>query len=482
MKKRILNSLLVVCMVISLLNTINLNASAASEKDTIVKGEYECTWGYYYVEKSNYNIWYISELGNYSQKRNVYSLGAMNPSASWLTVGEAAARLNSNMDRITVDYGLSSNKDRYVYDLGNKKTVYYPQIIEDRECIEGETVDIAWYFFKVPQTSCWYIVNDSEVYRFSSKNNEYDWVKIDIDGYEPDFEIKNGKMYVSFEGKNSNTPPRLTGYSSMPSQISYGKRYDLKGQIVSDSPITKVTINVFKTDGSWKDSQSVKPNSYTYDLSIINEDLHFARYPAGEMEIQIWAVNASGAWPLIGETNGNKQIIGETFKIVGNYNSGKQLIDIAAEEIGYQGRNSEGEGRGDYTKYGLFTGTNGQQWCASFVSWCVNQAGLSTKIIPKTASCNYMKKNSVSYNNWNYDSIKYINENDIIFFSSDGTQDSHHVGIVYSVNNNKITLIEGNTGTDVVKKNTYTIENLSSGKIYNGKDNWKYFCGFISVE
>ena len=160
----------------------------------------------------------------------------------------------------------------------------------------------------------------------------------------------------------------------------------------------------------------------------------------------------------------------------------KGLASVAAAEVGYQGRNSKGSGKGDYTKYGKWIGANGQAWCASFVSWCANRAGVSTKVVPKTAKCTTMISKSNSYHKWSKNALKSIKKNDVIFFASkaNGSGSSSHVGIVYSVSGSKITVIEGNTGSDLVKKNTYTV-NSSTGKITKG---WSghYFCGYISVK
>ena len=62
------------------------------------------------------------------------------------------------------------------------------------------------------------------------------------------------------------------------------------------------------------------------------------------------------------------------------------IINIAKTEIGYTETGSND------TKYGKWYGLNNNPWCAMFVSWCFNQAGLSSKIAAQTAkgfaSCN----------------------------------------------------------------------------------------------
>ena len=77
-------------------------------------------------------------------------------------------------------------------------------------------------------------------------------------------------------------------------------------------------------------------------------------------------------------------------------NTGNQIEDIigvAMTQVGYKEGNSSSQlsgtvaGSGNYTKYGKWYGINPGAWCAMFVSWCANQAGISTSVIPKHASC-----------------------------------------------------------------------------------------------
>ena len=77
----------------------------------------------------------------------------------------------------------------------------------------------------------------------------------------------------------------------------------------------------------------------------------------------------------------------------GHYGSGGKLVEIARNEIGYQEKASNSQlddphgnvGSANYTKYGAWYGSNPDPWCAMFVSWCADQAGISTDIIPKNA-------------------------------------------------------------------------------------------------
>ena len=174
-------------------------------------------------------------------------------------------------------------------------------------------------------------------------------------------------------------------------------------------------------------------------------------------------------------------------------NKANKLASIAKKEEGYQGRNSNNRGKGDYTKYGKFTGTDGKPWCAAFVSWCAKEAGISKKVIPRNANTLSMGQRSNSYKKWSLPNFKKLKRGDVIFFSrtnsltyKSGGKAVHHVGIVLSANWTKGTIrtIEGNTGQDIVAVRDYTV-NKSTGKItksYGGAWNGQYFCGYISVK
>lgn len=91
-------------------------------------------------------------------------------------------------------------------------------------------------------------------------------------------------------------------------------------------------------------------------------------------------------------------------------------------------------------------------WCAVFVSACVIKANL-TKFIPLECSCGEMIELAKQMNIWNEDGKRSPNVGDIIMYDWDN-QDGwpEHVGIVESVTNNQITVIEGNKSNAVGRR------------------------------
>ena len=138
-------------------------------------------------------------------------------------------------------------------------------------------------------------------------------------------------------------------------------------------------------------------------------------------------------------------------------NSLEDIIDVAKTQLGYMEGSIEGtvQGKNDVTKYGEWYGMNGQPWCAMFVSWCADQAGISTNIIPKHASCDegmkwFCNRGRFQFGSY-YGGTYTPRRGDIVYFGkalSGGGYDSTHVGIVYKVDD-KIHVLEGNSNYKV---------------------------------
>jgi cell wall-associated NlpC family hydrolase len=119
------------------------------------------------------------------------------------------------------------------------------------------------------------------------------------------------------------------------------------------------------------------------------------------------------------------------------------VLNRARFETGYTEKND------NETKYGAWYGVNKQPWCAIFVSWCYDKAGLVDKVAAQTkkgfASCDaglkwFAKKGKIV-------PVGEAQEGDIVFFQFDNDAQPDHVGIVEK--NMKrlkaLKTIEGNT-------------------------------------
>ncbi|MDO5785363.1 MAG: 3D domain-containing protein [Eubacteriales bacterium] len=134
--------------------------------------------------------------------------------------------------------------------------------------------------------------------------------------------------------------------------------------------------------------------------------------------------------------------------------AGRKLVQIALAEEGYR------ETGRDHTKYGKWFGMDGNYWCAMFVAWCANQAGISTSVIPKLASVS-------GYMNWYKERGKFHTTGtgyrpqvgDLMIQKSAGAS---HIGIVVSSTASGFTTIEGNSSNRVAQRSySYTDAKLT---------------------
>ena len=128
-----------------------------------------------------------------------------------------------------------------------------------------------------------------------------------------------------------------------------------------------------------------------------------------------------------------------------------QLVTIAKSQLGNEG------GEKFWSWYGF---DSREEWCACFVSWCADQAGLIQKgAVPKFSLC-------TAGVDWFQEKGKWQGAGSvpspgmIIFFDWDHDGASDHVGIVESCDGTTVHTIEGNSG-DAVKQNSYTVNSQS---------------------
>ena len=142
----------------------------------------------------------------------------------------------------------------------------------------------------------------------------------------------------------------------------------------------------------------------------------------------------------------------------GTRTGNQAIVDIAKSQVGNVG------GQPYWSWYG-FEGR--VEWCACFVSWCINQAGYSE---PRFAGCTsggmgWFK----SHGQWAAGGYSDIAPGDMIFFDWDNSGDADHVGIVIGKDATHVYTVEGNSG-DACKIRSYP---LDSGYIIGyGLMNW----------
>lgn len=123
----------------------------------------------------------------------------------------------------------------------------------------------------------------------------------------------------------------------------------------------------------------------------------------------------------------------------------KRFVQIAVNEIGTREKNV------NMTKYGQWFGSDGNEWCAIFVSWCAYKAGILYSLVPKYDWCEYAYNWYKARGNYKEKQSGYIPKpGDVIFFHNGDS--FYHTGIVEYVRKNEtIYSIEGNVSNSVCR-------------------------------
>lgn len=153
-----------------------------------------------------------------------------------------------------------------------------------------------------------------------------------------------------------------------------------------------------------------------------------------------------------------------------NSSARNKIVNIALSEYNKHVSGMDNK----YTRwYGKIGSSYSYSWCAAFVSYCANQAGVLNKSIPKYSGCrngyNWFNSRKLAKS---YSSSSNIRPGDIVFVCTCNGKDGmgkkciDHTGIVVSVSGSTITTVEGNTGRPGysgrwVEKKTY---NKSTGR------------------
>ena len=155
-------------------------------------------------------------------------------------------------------------------------------------------------------------------------------------------------------------------------------------------------------------------------------------------------------------------------------NMAEDIVAVAKTQLGYHEGSLAGTSSGsdNYTKYGVWYGNyvgdssfGWGQWCAMFVSWCANQAGIPNDIVYYHAYCPYgvtWFKNQGRWQASAYQGGSYVpKRGDIIYFkNSQGI--AGHIGIVDYVSGSTVYTLEGNTSSATYDPNG----NVATDKSY----------------
>ncbi len=149
-------------------------------------------------------------------------------------------------------------------------------------------------------------------------------------------------------------------------------------------------------------------------------------------------------------------------------NQADALVNMAKSQVGTSERsvNSDDIFYNDWYYGRRVNNSSGwYPWCAVFVSWCANQAGITDRVIPKTASTRVMKDGLISRGGIAHAKTSgYVPiHGDIIFFGNNADQ---HVGIVDYTSGNTVYYIDGNNTSTTPHSVRRSSCSLTNGNIW----------------
>ncbi len=127
----------------------------------------------------------------------------------------------------------------------------------------------------------------------------------------------------------------------------------------------------------------------------------------------------------------------------------QDLLAVARTQLGYRASevnfivDEQGNWQG-YTRYGAWWRASYSGWCAMYVSFCLNYAGVPECRVPREANCQYWVRDLKAKGLYDEAADDEPEVGDLIFFDWDGRGSAGHMGIVSKVEGGKVSVIEGN--------------------------------------
>lgn len=132
-----------------------------------------------------------------------------------------------------------------------------------------------------------------------------------------------------------------------------------------------------------------------------------------------------------------------------------KFLKVAISQIGYK------ETPINITKYGRWYGMQ-DEWCAIFISWCANQAGILTSVVPRFHYCATGASWYRNVGRYRTRTSNYTPKpGDVIFFFNPlKPHPYYHVGIVEYTSGGRVHTVEGNT-SDQVARRSYSLNDVN---------------------
>ena len=269
-------------------------------------------------------------------------------------------------------------------------------------------------------------------------------------------------------------PNRLIAYNINTSYEEYDNACGFKGELTENTEVIDIIAPVIKgnkktlkttqgkeinllkgikvTDNSGEKINATVEGSYdfnkpgTYNLKYVAVD---SKNNKTEVDFKL-IVNKKQVITQPVVVNTEQEVQESTVIVPKSSNTRQNIVDIAKSQVGNIG------GKPYWSWYG-FTGR--VEWCATFVSWVANQAGVLYSHVPKFAGVGTGVRYFKSQGQWQGRSYT-PSPGDIIFFDYNYDGRTDHVGIVEKAEGGTVYTIEGNS-TNQCKQRTYAVGSRS---------------------
>ena len=345
--------------------------------------------------------WYISS-----------SSGAMYASR-WVELGDTWYYANSNGSLKTKSWIKSSNKWYYLDSDAAMATNAWVKSSSK------------WYYLKsdgvmatsgwVKDKGTWYYVNKSGVMQTGWLKTGGKWYYLNGSGAMETGWVKSGGKWYYL----SSSGAMQTGWEKVD-----GIWYYLNSSGAMQAGWEKVSGKWYYLNSSGEMQTGwIKSGGIWYYLSSSGAMISGGWHVIGD---KLYQFNTSGAW---------------TGREHDSSNMASSFVTVALGEP-----NGRPEG-GDNNKYNNYSGAD---WCAYFVVWCAEQAGVPNSVIPRNYLCYSIKSWYKSRGLWH--SYKYTPKpGDLIFYSTYSGGSPSHIGIVTDCYGGYVYTKEGNNTGGVIK-------------------------------
>jgi hypothetical protein len=106
----------------------------------------------------------------------------------------------------------------------------------------------------------------------------------------------------NYSSKNTGNVPTLSGESVPPDELVAGRYFDVAGYVFCRKPLTAVHVYIYDQKGRKVTGNTAYPNTTSFDLARLDEDVYFNTLAVGSYEYRITAESEGKKYDLLKKT------------------------------------------------------------------------------------------------------------------------------------------------------------------------------------